>query len=199
MCKCRWCSHTGRVLESTFLALVLMPSLPSMSILTCLRRRTLGHEDPRDVSSLALQLHSSGRSHIIQWPDKHSDGGRRRGAGLAAAAIYYDCAQELCYTQAFGLSPQSNTPHVPLSILRLTHQLSHLCLMRPPPPPPFPPSSHSSVSGWKVQWGCGIPEGQWGREEGVASNQSSLYVQIRCCSLALRIVSSPSRWPQGPG
>lgn len=40
--------------------------------------------------------------------------------------------------------------------------------------PLFPSHSpHSSVSGWEVQWGCGIPEGQWG----FASHQSTVCVQ----------------------
>lgn len=42
----------------------------------------------------------------------------------------------------------------------------HLGLSRPPPTR-FPSLSlHSLVSGWKVQWGCGIPEGQRGRGGG---------------------------------
>lgn len=50
--------------------------------------------------------------------------------------------------------------------------------------PLFPSlSPHSSVSGWKVQWGCGIPEGQWG----FASYQSTVCVQIRVFLLASQI------------
>lgn len=56
--------------------------------------------------------------------------------------------------------PLLSPPFVPPP-LHLHHHPS-LCLLQPPPPRPTSPSSHSSLSGWKVQWGCGIPEGQWG-------------------------------------
>lgn len=51
----------------------------------------------------------------------------------------------------FNRLPLYSPPHHP-----------SLCLLQPPPCLPTSPSPHSSLSGWKVQWGCGIPEGQWG-------------------------------------
>lgn len=99
------------------------------------------------MSSLALSSHSCRCSHIIGWPHKHSD---ERTGGINMGAIYYRCIEEFVLLRLYSSSDFSPP------------------LLSPPFgfPPPTCPSPHSSLSGWKVQWGCGIPEGQWGGEGG---------------------------------
>lgn len=110
------------------------------------------------------------------------------GGELAAGPIYYHCAQELCYTQAFGCSPQSNAPHHPF-----VDPVPHPPPPRPPPAPlpPLPPSPHSSVSGWKVQWGCGIPEGHWGR--GGRGEGGCLKAELSLCANQMLLISHSHR------
>lgn len=93
--------------------------------------------DPHDVSLLPLLLHSTPCSPI----------NKKRQADL-----------QPCIITASKTGLYSVFPHLFISFFILLPTRPHRCLLQHPPFPSL--SLHSLVSGWKVQWGCGSPEGQ---------------------------------------
>lgn len=98
--------------------------------------------DPHDVPSFPLLLHSCPCFHITNY---HT-------SSLITRAIYYWRISKMRRTRSFLFFFSFVSPF-PFISPPISASYS----------PRFPSLSlHSLVSGWKVQWGCGIPEGQGG-------------------------------------
>ena len=117
--------------------------------------------DPHDVSTLALSAHTSPHPPIIWLLHKQS---HHKGA-VTAAVLQTSVLLSLSSAYFFfffwggwggGFSSCFAPMHIPPYSVP---SRPHLCLLQPL----FPPTLHiPRLSGWKVQWGCRIPEGQRG-------------------------------------
>lgn len=157
------CMHVQFVhTYASVIALFPCPFL-SMSILTCsVKDRTGKPSTMRSPPSNGLFLQSWTRMMCHRWlchcipvpvltlSNYHTNSLMRR-LSMIMRAIYYYCDWKLLLRSAF--------PHLLLLFFSLSSPIS--ASYSPLSPPLLPSlSPHSLVSGWKVQWGCGIPEGQ---------------------------------------